>query len=238
MAYTEVDILAIGAHPDDVELGCGGTLIKLSRQGKRIAILDLTQGEMGSRGTPEERAHEAYEAARIMGVVSRENAGLPDGALTNILEQKQAIIPFIRKFRPKVLLLLSDIDRHPDHVAAHALVKDANYLAGLHQLYTGLEPYRCLSLFYYNPYLDFGGTPCFVVDISDTFESKLDALRAHRSQFFNPGYEGTPTFISTKEFWDGIEIRAKYWGQRAGVRFGEPFYADLPIKVNNFPVLE
>lgn len=232
---TDVDVLVIGAHPDDVELGCGGLLAKLVRQGVRVALLDLTRGELGSRGNAEERRAEAEAAARILGVSIRDNVGLPDGGLANTTEQQRMIIPFIRKYRPRLILTLMAPDRHPDHAAAHALGRDANYYAGLQRIETGQEPWRAPQLYYFHPYTDFAGVPPCVVNISDTFEVKMQALHAYASQFHNPDYSGPTTFIASKEFWDGIETRARFWGHRIGVEFGEPLYSDTPLPLETLP---
>ncbi len=232
-----VDVLAIGAHPDDVELGCGGMLAKLSQQGKRVIVLDLTRGEMGSRGDADLREQEAAEAARILGVHCRDNAQLPDGGLANTTEQQRVIIPFIRKYRPRAILTLMAPDRHPDHGAAHALGRDANYYAGLQRIDTGQEPYRAPHIYYFHPYTEFAGAPPCVFDISEVFEKKINALKAYASQFHNPDFQGAPTFISTQEFWDGIETRARFWGGRIHVEFGEPLYADAPLPLSTLPGL-
>jgi N-acetylglucosamine malate deacetylase 1 len=234
MEEQKADILAVGAHPDDVEIGIGGILHKLSAAGYRVAILDLTRGEMGTRGTVEERAEEAAEAARILGAVARENAELPDGALANNTDQQRVIIPFIRKYRPQLLISPMTPDRHPDHIAAHGLVRDANFYAGLQRIETGQERYRIPKVLFYTPYYDFEISPHFVVDITGHLEAKLDALRAFKSQFHNPDHKGPATLISSKEFWNTITARAVYWGSRAGVIHAEPLYAqglaalDLP----------
>ena len=233
-----VDVLAVGAHPDDVELGCGGLLHKLTQAGKRVAILDLTRGEMSTRGTPEERAVEAERAAAVLGVAERANAGLPDGGLANTPEQRLAVIGLIRQFRPKLLLTLMTPDRHPDHAAAHALVTDANYLAGLAQIDTGRFPHRTPHLLFFNPYTDYAVSPAFVADISANFEAKLASLRAHATQFHNPGSGEPETFISSKTFWEGIEVRARYWGARIGVIYGEPFHALGPMPLDCLPGLD
>jgi bacillithiol biosynthesis deacetylase BshB1 len=232
-----VDVLAVGAHPDDVELGCGGLLHKLAQAGKRVGILDLTRGEMGTRGTPEERAAEADRAAAILGVAERANAGLPDGGVANTPEQRLAVVTFIRQFRPKVLLTLMTPDRHPDHAATHALVSDANYLSGLARIDTGRLPHRTPQLLFFHPYTDCAGTPAFVADISANFEAKLASLRAHATQFHNPGAQEPETFISSKAFWEGIEVRARYWGARIGATYGEPFHADGPVPLDCLPLL-
>jgi bacillithiol biosynthesis deacetylase BshB1 len=231
-----VDVLAIGAHPDDVELGVGGTLNKLVLSGHTVAILDLTRGEMGSRGTPEERAQEAEDAARVLGVAVRENAGLPDGSLMSTPEMRLKVIPYIRRFRPRVLLVPMGNDRHPDHGAAHQIGVDANYLSGLAKIDTGEEPYRAPRVYFYPAYAG-TGTPSLVIDISDTFENKLSAIRAYRSQFHNPEYQGHDTYISRPEFWEAIQSKAAYWGARIDARFGEPLFTEGPVGVSTLPGL-
>lgn len=232
-----VDVLAVGAHPDDVELGIGGLVCKLAQQGYRVGILDLTRGEMSSRGTVDERAREAANAARILGVACRENAGLPDGAVANTTEQQRAVIPFIRALRPRVLLAPMDDDRHPDHRAAHAVVRDAAYFAGLARIDTGHEPYRPPVQYYYHPYYE-ASVPQMIVDISEQFDAKIESLRAHASQFYNPAYEGRATYISSPTFWESIKVRAAYWGARINVSYGEPLYAEGPIRIALPPGLD
>jgi bacillithiol biosynthesis deacetylase BshB1 len=226
-----VDLLVVGAHPDDAELGAGGTLALLAHRGKRTAILDLTRGELASRGTPAERAAEAAEAARVLGVAHRENAGLPDGGIDNTAEQRAAVIVVLRRLRPRVLLVPAAPDRHPDHAAAFALLHDANFLSGLGKL-PGGEPHRAARIFGYHAYADQEREPTFVQDISETLELKLAALRAHASQFHNPAYPGNETHVSSPEFWDNITTRAAYWGARIGVKYGEPFYAPTPLALD------
>ncbi|HOZ49447.1 MAG TPA: bacillithiol biosynthesis deacetylase BshB1 [Candidatus Hydrogenedentes bacterium] len=233
-----VDVLAVGAHPDDVELGIGGLVHKLATAGYAVGILDLTRGEMSTRGSVEERVIEARAAGVCLGVAVRTCAGLPDGALANTTEQQRAVIPFLRMGRPRILMAPMADDRHPDHNAAHALVRDANYFAGLARIETGHEPYRAPRLYYYHPYFEDHAIPQFVVDISDHFAAKIAALRAHASQFHNPAYQGMPTFISSETFWNAIETRAAYWGARIGVRYGEPLCADGPLGIELPPGLE
>ena len=232
-----VDVLAVGAHPDDVELGVGGLIHKLTQRGLKVAILDLTRGEMSSRGTVEERAAEASRGAEIMGVAHRENAGLPDGAVANTHDQQLRVIPFLRRYRPRVLLATMDNDRHPDHRAAHALVRDAAYFSGLARIETDAVPYRPPISYYYHPYYE-DGPPTFIIDISEHFEAKLEALRAHASQFHNPGYQGVATLISSAAFWDSIRTRAAYWGNRINAVYGEPLYAPGPVGLDVPPGLE
>lgn len=233
---TELDVLAVGAHPDDVEVGIGGIVAKLAKQGHRVAILDLTEGELATRGSVEERRAEAQFAARILGIAQRANAKLPDGAIANDGPMRQTLIGILRSLRPRVLLCPMHTDRHPDHDAAHYLVRDANYLAGLARIDTGHAPHRAAHVCYYRVY---GETtpPNAVIDVSETFETKLAALRAYKSQLFNPQYEGAETFVSSETFWNSIATRASYWGARIGVAYGEPLYSETPIALSTLPGL-
>lgn len=232
-----IEVLAVGAHPDDVELGVGGLVHKLTSQGRTVAIVDLTRGEMSSRGTVEEREGEAEAAAQVLGVAQRRNAGLPDGAIADETGQQRALIPWIRAFRPRVLLAPMSNDRHPDHHAAHYLVRSANYFAGLTSIETGHEPYRAPRIYSYAPYMD-ERMPEFVVDVSGHFDAKTEALRAHASQFHNPEYDGPPTYIASAEFWQSIRTRAVYWGSRIGAEYGEPLFAQTPVAIAFPPGLE
>lgn len=235
-----IDVLAIGAHPDDADLGVGGTLLLLAAQGFSTAILDLTQGEAATRGSVRERMKEADKSARVLQVRERYNAELPDGALANTHEQRLKVIPFIRALRPLILLSHHHEDRHPDHREAHDLVRDANFFAGVTSIDTGDgdEPYRAPHIYLYNPYYDGADRPTFVMDISDFFERKLKALKSFRSQFYNPGYAGTETYVSSPEFWDMITVRAAYWGHQVHVAHGEPLYAEGPVAMDILPGLE
>jgi len=233
----QVDILAIGAHPDDVEVGVGGMLHKFSKSGLHTGILDLTRGELGTRGTVEERAVEAGEAAAVLGAVQRANAALPDGGLADTHEQRQAVIPFIRAFAPRVIIAPFDADRHPDHEAAHHLARNANYLAGLSRIDTDQPPHRATQLYYYRVYGD-STPPQIIVNISEEFEVKMKALQAHRSQFHNPDYAGSPTYVSSEGFWNSIQTRSEYWGQRIGVAHAETLYALEPLAIDSLPGIE
>lgn len=227
-----LDFLVIGPHPDDAEIGAGGTLALLAKRGLKTGILDLTLGELSTRGTVEERAEEAANAARALGVNTRENAGLPDGGLANTPEQRLVIIDLIRRLRPRVLVVPQAPDRHPDHTAAHTLCEEANFLAGLAKIKTEHAPHRAETVLFYHPYAQQESMPAFVQDISETFEAKLAALRCYQSQFHNPGYGGAQTFVSSPAFWEGISARAAYWGARIGVHHGEPFYARGPLALD------
>lgn len=233
-----VDVLAIGAHPDDVELGVGGTLLTLAAQGHSTAVLDLTRGEAGSRGSAEERAGEAETAAEALGLQARENAFLPDGGLADAIEQREAVARIIRRFRPSIILSHAPHDRHPDHHAAHDLVRNANFTAGVSTFKTEDEPYRTPRLYFYHPYSQVDTPPNLVVDISAQFDQKVEVLRAYQSQFHNPGYQGPATWVSSAGFWDAIQTRAAHWGGRIGVAYGEPLFTDGPLATNTLPGLE
>lgn len=233
----KVDVLAIGPHPDDADLGLGGILCKLAARGFTTSILDLTRGELGTRGTPVERATEAAESARILGISLRENAGLPDGALANTPEQRERVVHFIRRLRPKVLLIPNKPDRHPDHEAAHELCRAANFYAGVEKVCPDSDPWRAESVYFYGPYQDAPHPPTFVVDVSGHFEAKLEALATFRSQFYNPDYNGEETAVSSRAFWDSIRHRAAYWGSRVGVQYGEALYSEGPLALDILPGL-
>jgi len=235
---TDVDVLVVGAHPDDVEIGIGGTILRLVDEGHRVAILDLTRGELGSRGSNEERSKEAGEAAKALGVVARECAELPDGGLIDTAEQRQPVIGAIRAMRPKTILSHMKPDRHPDHEVASELVKHANFYSGVGSIETGAEPYRAATFLQYRPYYEDATPPQFVVDVSSYFEKKLEALKRFRSQFHNPNYKGPETMISGEKFWVGIRTRAAYWGYRIGVEYGEPLFSDMPVLLESLPGLK
>jgi len=236
----QVDVLAVGVHPDDVELGLGGLLHKLSASGYSVGILNLTRGEMSTNGNIEQREREAAEASRILGIARRETAALPDSAIANIRDQQMEIIPFLRSFRPRLLLSLMSEDRHPDHHAAHELMRDAAFFAGLARLDTGQKPYRPPHIYYYHPYHESSLDPAMVVDITAHIEAKLAAIQAYESQFHNPTRpgNGNGTYIGSAGFWESIRHRAAYWGRRAGFEYGEPLFAAGPLGVHLPPGLE
>ncbi len=232
-----LDVLAIGAHPDDVELGLGGTLLRMVKQDAKVGILDLTEGELASRGTDEERREEAQEAAKRLGVALRENAKLPDGDIANVPEQRQAVVAMIRRLRPSVVIHHHPVDRHPDHEAAHVLVRDAIFLSGVTK-FPGGDPHRPNQVLLYHPYGDYDGQPTWIIDIGDFMDEKMRVLEAHRSQLYNPEYEGPETYVSSQAFWEGIRIRAAYWGLRVGAAFGEPLHASGHMVTATLPGLE
>ncbi len=236
MEFEAVDVLAFGAHPDDVELGCGGTLARLVQQGYRIGIVDLTEGEMASRGTVAERKKEAAKAARILQARWRHNAGFPDGHIQNSRENQIKLIQIVRQCRPSLVFLPYPSDRHPDHVHASELVKEACFYAGLGKMAPGADPHRPRRLVFYPMTYQF--TPSFIVDVSESFQTKVDALKAYRSQFFNPNWPGPETFVSSQWFMEAVEFRARHYGWLAGVKYGEPFWVREPLALADpFPIL-
>ncbi len=213
-------ILAIAAHRDDVEQTCGGTLLKMAERGHQTGILDLTQGEMGTRGTPEDRAREAAEAARILKIGFREALDIPDGRIENTWENRLKIARVIRRQRPRVLILPYWQGRHPDHYTASILGYEAAFLSGLKKLPIEGEPHRPYKIVYASLYQDV--RPSFVVDISDQFEARLQALLAYRSQYADQN-TGSGLFPAEKEIRTRLETMAGFYGLLAGMKYAEPF---------------
>ncbi len=214
------DILAIAAHRDDVEQTCGGALLRMAARGLRTAILDLTQGEAGTRGSAEERAAEAAEAARILGVSWRQALDLPDGAVENSLENRIKIVKVIRQLRPRVMILPFWQARHPDHATTAPLGYDACFLAGLAKVDTGDPPHRPFKIIYASLYADV--RPSFIVDITPFIEQRHAALMAYKSQYANQA-AGSSLFVAEEEIRERTFAEARHYGLLAGVRYGEPF---------------
>jgi len=214
------DILAIAAHRDDVEQTCGGTLLKMAERGLRTAILDLTQGEMGTRGSAEDRAREAEEAARILKVGWRQALDIPDGRVENTYENRLKVARLIRQLRPRVLILPYWQARHPDHAAASPLGYEAAFLAGLAKLDLGAPPQRPFKIIYASLYADV--RPTFVVDITAQFEARFAALMAYRSQYDDQD-AGSGLFPCQADIRERITAMAAYYGLLAGVQYAEPF---------------
>ncbi len=221
-----VDVLAFGPHPDDVELGCGGTLASLAARGLSFGIGDLTRGEMATRGTPETRAREAAEAARILGARFRANLDLGDGDLRTDRAAQLLVVEAVRRARPRLVLAPVTEDRHPDHTRAGRLVAEAAWYAGLARLETGLPPHRPDQVVFYAAYALL--QPTFLVDVSGSFETKRAALRAYKSQFYDAEAKEPATFVSSKSFWDGVEARARAYGRIANVAYAEGFLSKAP----------
>jgi bacillithiol biosynthesis deacetylase BshB1 len=230
----DLDALAFGAHADDVELGCGGTLIKLAGLGRKTGVIVLTRGEMATRGSAEIRAREFTRAAKIMGVTAHQMLDVPDGRIEATWENKLKIIGVLRTHRPKIVFAPYWIDRHPDHEQTSHLVRQAAYLAGLKKLETGAPPCRPHKVIYYQSRFDF--TPSFIVDISGVQGQKTEAIRAYESQFHRPGRAepaSEETLIGRPEFLDTIEARSRHYGAQIGVKYGEPFLVREAIKLED-----
>lgn len=226
MNVEPVDVLAFSPHPDDAELGCGGTLAALASRGLRFGIVDLTRGEMATRGTPEIRAREAREAAWILGARFRETLDLGDGGLRTDRAAELEVVEAVRRARPRVVLAPLPTDRHPDHARAGRLVPEAAWYAGLAKVETGHKPHRPDQVLYYATYVLV--MPTFLVDVSATFATKVEALRAYRSQFFDPNSGEPETYVSSKGFFEGIEARARALGRIANVEYAEGFVSNAP----------
>lgn len=232
----KLDILAFGAHPDDVELGCGGLLLVEKANGKRTGIVDLTQGELGSRGTIQSRQKEASVAAAILGLDVRENLKLRDGFFCNDEASQLEIIKIIRKYQPEVVVCNAPEDRHPDHGKGAALVNDAAFLSGLVKIETAIEGIRqdaWRPKIVLNYMQDRHLEAHFVVDVTAVYETKLKAIKAYETQFFNPEMEGPETYISTPDFLDSIIYKNKMYGKMVGVKFAEGFITKKIIGLPN-----
>jgi bacillithiol biosynthesis deacetylase BshB1 len=235
-----LDLLAIAPHPDDVELTCGGTLIKSARLGYRTGILDLTEGEMGSRGTKEIRRREAAAAARLLGVAHRENLGLPDAHLELRMDYKLALARSIRRLRPRTVILPYWEGRHPDHYTASRIGYEGCFLAGLKQLDIEGEPFRPFKILYATTY-DRTVRPSFVVDITREFARRHRAILAYQSQFRPKGSERrSKVHLPLDRLVQHVDMTARFYGEMVGVEYAEPFLtkevmqiedlADLPVR--------
>jgi len=236
----QVDILAIGVHPDDIELGCGGMLIASIKQEKKVAIVDLTRGELGTRGTAETRRQEAEAAAECMGVTFRENLEMEDGFFEITRENILKVVQAIRKYQPKIIVCNAPHDRHPDHGRASELVVRASFLAGLRRVKTSLydEPqmhWRPANVYHYiqDNYLE----PDFLFDISDVINEKMNAVTAYKTQFNSPDKSEPQTYISTPDFLEKIKARALSFGKIIGVQYAEGFLSEKKIGVKDIDAL-
>ncbi|HYD22486.1 MAG TPA: bacillithiol biosynthesis deacetylase BshB1 [Flavipsychrobacter sp.] len=222
-------MLAIAVHPDDIELSAAGTLAKHARMGQKVGILDLTAGELGTRGSGEIRLQEAQDAADIMGIAVRENAGMADGFLRNDEEHQRRLITYIRKYRPDIVITNALADRHPDHGRAGRLVADACFLAGLRKVESEMdglpqEAWRPKRIFHMIQ--DRFAEPAIIVDITETFETKIESMKAYKSQFHDPNSNEPITYIATQDFFEAIKARALLLGKRIGTKYGEGFICE------------
>ena len=236
----KLDILAFGAHPDDVELGCAGTLIGAIAEGKKVGVIDLTKGELGTRGSISQRLSEAQLASEVIGLTIRENLEMADGFFINNKEHQLIIIETIRRFQPSIIFCNAPEDRHPDHGRAASLVAEAAFLAGLKKIQTihngvAQAAWRPTQVFHYIQSRNL--TPNFVVDISKHIEKKMEAILAHSSQFYDPKSNEPDTFISSAAFLEFVKGRAKELGQQIGVQYAEGFITQKILGINSLDAI-
>lgn len=233
----KLDILVFAAHPDDAELGCSATIVKEISLGKKVGIIDLTQGELGTRGNGALRLEEAQNAGKILGLTVRENLGFRDGFFKNDEEHQLAITKIVRKYQPEVVLLNAPEDRHPDHGRASQLCTEACFFSGLRKVVTqgsdgvNQAEWRPKNAFYYiqDRYIK----PDFVVDVSDFWSTKLESIMAFKSQFYNPDLDEPMSYISSAEFLEFINARGQEFGHQIGVKYGEGFIKSKILGVNS-----
>lgn len=228
-----VDILAIFAHPDDMELTVGGTLLKMKSLGYKTGALDVTQGEMGTRGTVEGRAEEAVEAGKILKLDVRENLGLPDGHVFADDESRTKLVRVLRRLKPKVILTHQDGDPHPDHNHIVQLVRESARLASMRKYDEDFGQERINVPMVAHNTFSRNVIPSFIVDISEFLEEKMNAIKAHRSQFYDPNSTEPETRLTNKAFLDELENRSRYFGSLIGVAAGEPFYVREALNVED-----
>jgi N-acetylglucosamine malate deacetylase 1 len=236
----KLDVLAIGAHPDDVELSCSGVLLVEKMNGKKTGIIDLTQGELGTRGSIETRYTEAAAAAKILQVDVRENLKMADGFFENNELNQRKIVSALRLYKPEVVLCNAPADRHPDHGRSAKLVADAAFLSGLQKVETthnGEKQLAWRPKYVLNYIQDRFLTPNFVVDITEVFEQKLESIRAYTTQFYTPNEDGPQTYISTPDFLESVIYRHKWFGKMIGVKYAEGFISEKTIGFKNFDAL-
>ena len=237
----KIDILAIGVHPDDIELGCAGTIVKHIKLGFSVGALDLTQGELGTRGSAEIRAQEAIDAAQILGLKFRENLNFEDGFVSaDNKEYQLELVRKIREYQPKIVLCNAIDDRHPDHSRSASLVSTACFLAGLPKIKTSIknqeqEAWRPTQVLHYIQWKPI--KPDFVIDVSEEIETKVLAAKAYKSQFFDPASDEKETPISSQQFIDSVSYRASDLGRLIGVSYAEGFTSDKLIGLENFDSL-
>jgi bacillithiol biosynthesis deacetylase BshB1 len=232
-----VDILAIAAHRDDVELTCGGTLIKAVALGRKTAVIDLTAGELGTRGSAELRGEEADKAARVMGLSARESLGLPDGGVMNTPETRSALAAAIRRFKPQVVIAPSMTGKHPDHTVSAQLIRDACFVAGLKKIAPDVPVHRPRKIVHCLAYREDYIKPTFVVDISNEFERKLEAVKCYSSQF-DEAIQAGEVFPNGQPLYEIIRHQAAHYGSLIRTRYGEPFHTMETMRVDDVASLE
>ena len=227
-----VDLIFFGAHPDDVELSSGGTIVKCVKDGLRVGIVDLTRGEMGTRGTPQTRKREAQNAARILGATFRHQLDLQDGNLQTGRDQELQIIEVLRRYQPKLVIAPWPDDRHPDHTRTGRIVTEASFYSGLRALETGAPAHRPQTVLYYMQ--NYMVPPSFVVDVTRTWKTKMRAVAAFKSQFHDPKSKEPRTFISDPKFLGMIEARGRHFGALINAEYGEAFVSKQPPRIDDF----
>ena len=227
----KVTIMAFGAHPDDVELRCAGTLIKLAKKGHKTVVVDITQGEFGSRGSPQKRIKESKKALNVMGLNLRENLKIPDTNIEINEGNKIRVINVIRKYKPEIVFLPYWDDRHPDHANASKLINDASFYSGLKSIKTDYESFKPVYNIYYMCHYTF--EPTFIVDISDVFEKKIKAIKAYKSQFEVNKDTELDDLIKSPFSVENLEAKDRFYGSLIGVRYGEPFLLRNPVKTSD-----
>jgi len=232
-----VDILAIAAHRDDVELTCGGTLIRAAMLGRTTAVIDLTAGELGTRGSAELRGEEASRAAAVMGLSARENLGLPDGGVVNTQETRAMLAAVIRRFAPAVVVAPSLRGKHPDHTVSAQLVRDACFVAGLAKVLPDIPVHRPRKVIHCLAYREDNVKPTFVVDITDAFEKKMEAIRCYSSQF-DEAIRAGEVFPNGEPLYDIVRHQAAHYGSLIRTRYGEPFFTMETMRVDDVAALE
>jgi bacillithiol biosynthesis deacetylase BshB1 len=232
-----VDILAIAAHPDDIELICGGTLIRAHMLGRSTGIVDLAAGELGTLGTPELRAKEAGKAAKVMGVSVRENLGFPDGGIENTPATRAKVAVAIRRLKPKIVITHSQHGRHPDHPVVAQLVRDACFVAGLKKVEPKVAPHRPLKVLHALSFREDNQKPTFVVDISQSFEKKVEAIKCYASQF-GEAIQAGEVYPNGEPLYDLLRHHAAHYGSLIRCLYGEPFYTTETMRVDDVTSLE
>ncbi len=236
----KLDALFVASHPDDIEITAGGTAIKLINEGKKVGIVDLTRGELSTRGTLQTRKKETEEASKVMGIHFRTNLKMEDGNIASTKANRSKLIKVIRETKPTIMFAPYPSDRHTDHINASNFIRESAFLSGLTKIKTGkLEAYRPQRVFYYRHAYDFPIT--FIVDISDTFKQKMKAIECYSTQFYkskSTSADEPETYISTSLFWKDLESRARFFGFKIGAEFGEPFYCYETIRVSAKNLLE
>ena len=225
----KLDILVFGAHPDDVELGCGGSIIKHIKNGSKIGIIDLTRGELGTRGNELTRDLETKNATKILGVHIRENMKFKDGFFKNDQENKISLVKKIRKYQPNIVITNAPSDRHPDHGRSSQMTIEACFLSGLDKIDTNQEPWRPKKIYHYIQFNNL--QPDFVIDITNQMDSKIESILCYKSQFYNPMSNEKETIISSKDFLESVKYRAQDLGRQSNCKYAEGFISNQSLKI-------